>query len=165
MVINDLHELFVHKLARRYYIEHELDEMARNTTNDRMSKGFANHRDETRNQVKRLENVFTTLDLPAEARDNPFLDGLENDRRAFEAQIEDDELINMTYLNAGMITERMEMTAYEGLITIAEKLGLGVDVQRTLDSNHNEEKSAFRDLERLTTAKDLKSLWDRLTPS
>lgn len=105
------------------------------------------------------------MDLPAEARDDPLLDGLENNRREFEAQIEDDELLNMVYLNAGMMTERMEITAYEGLTTIAEKLDLGVDVQHPLDSNYNEEKSAFRDLERLATTKDLKSLWDRLTPS
>lgn len=71
----------------------------------------------------------------------------------------------MIYLNAAMMTERMEMTVYEGLITIGEKLDLSVDVQRPLDSNYNEEKSAFRDLETLATAKDLKSLWDRLTPS
>ncbi|MFD1562045.1 ferritin-like domain-containing protein [Haloarchaeobius amylolyticus] len=169
MSMTDLHELFVHKLAQQYYIEQELvetlDEMARNTTNDRMSQGFADHRDETRTQVQRLEDVFAALDRPAEVRDSAVLDGLEEERREFESQIEDDELLNMVYLNAGMMTERLEMTAYEGLTTIAEQLELGNDVQQPLESNYDEEKSAFRELETLATAKDMKSLWDRLTPS
>ncbi|WP_154658581.1 YciE/YciF ferroxidase family protein [Halopiger djelfimassiliensis] len=167
--MNDLQELFVHKLAQQYYIEQELvetlDEMARNTTNDRMSQGFADHRDETRTQVQRLEDVFAALDRSAETRDCAILDGLEEDRRDLESRIEDEELLNMVYLNAGMMTERVEMTAYEGLTTLAEQLELGNDVQRPLESNYDEEKSAFRELETLATAKDMKSLWDRLTPS
>ncbi len=68
MAMNDLHELFVHKLAQQYYVEQELvetlDEMARDTTNDRMSQGFADHRDETRTQIQRIEEVFAALDRP-----------------------------------------------------------------------------------------------------
>ncbi|WP_254532524.1 ferritin-like domain-containing protein [Natrinema gelatinilyticum] len=167
--MNDLHELFVHKLAQQYYVEQELvetlDEMARHTTNDRMSQGFADHRDETRTQVQRLEDVFAALDRPAEARESAVLDGLEAERSELESEIEDDELLNMVYLNAGMMTERIEMTAYEGLTTIAEQLELGNDVQTPLESNYDEEKSAYRELETMAAAKDLKSLWDRLTPS
>ncbi len=169
MAMNDLHELFVHKLAQQYYVEQELvetlDEMARHTTNDRMSQGFADHRDETRTQVQRLEDVFAALDRPAEARESAVLDGLEAERSELESEIEDDELLNMVYLNAGMMTERIEMTAYEGLTTIAEQLELGNDVQTPLESNYDEEKSAYRELETMAAAKDLKSLWDRLTPS
>lgn len=167
--MTDLHELFIHKLAQQYYIEQELvetlDEMARNTTNDRLSQGFADHRDETRTQIQRLEDVFAALDRPAEARRSPLFEGLEEDRRELEDEIDDDELLNMVYLNAGMMTERIEMTAYEGLTTIAEQLELGNDVQTPLESNYDEEKSTFRQLETLATAKDVKSLWDRLTPS
>lgn len=169
MAMNDLHELFVHKLAQQYYIEQELvetlDEMSKNTTNDRMSQGFADHRDETRTQVQRLEDVFAALDRPAEARDCAILDGLEEDRRELETEVEDDELLNMVYLNAGMMTERMEMTAYEGLTTMARQLQMGDDVMDPLESNYDEEKSTFRELETMATAKDMKSLWDQLTPS
>ncbi|WP_226042017.1 DUF892 family protein [Natrinema sp. DC36] len=169
MTMNDLQELFVHKLAQQYYVERELvealDEMARHTTNDRMSQGFADHREETRTQVQRLEEVFAALDRPAEARNSSVLEGLEEDRRELESRIEDDELLNMVYLNAGMMTERVEMTAYEGLTTLGEQLELGNDVQTPLESNYEEEKSAFRELETLATAKDLKSLWEQLTPS
>ena len=67
--IDDLEELFHHKLAQLYYTEQELvetlDEMAINATNDRMAAGFADHRDETRTHVRRLEDVCAALYRPA----------------------------------------------------------------------------------------------------
>ncbi|WP_306058401.1 YciE/YciF ferroxidase family protein [Natronococcus wangiae] len=169
MSIDTLHDLFVHKLRQQYYIEQELvdalDEMARNTGNDRMSQGFADHRDETRTQVQRLEDVFAALDVPPETQDAPILDALEEERRTFERQIDDDDLLDMVYLNAGMMTERIEMTAYEGLSMLATELELSDDAQTPLESNYDEEKSAYRELDTLATASEMKSLWDRLTPS
>ncbi|WP_049929216.1 YciE/YciF ferroxidase family protein [Halopiger goleimassiliensis] len=166
--IADLEELFHHKLAQQYHIEQELvgtlDEMAIDATNDRMSTGFADHRDETRTQVERLEDVFAALDRPAERREAPILDALETERQTMEEAIEDDDLRNMLYLNAGMMTERIEMTAYEGLSTMANQLDYGDEVRNPLESNYDEEKSAYRELETMATAKDMKSLWDRLTP-
>ncbi|ELY49819.1 YciE/YciF ferroxidase family protein [Natronorubrum bangense] len=167
--IDDLEELFHHKLAQQYYIEEELvgtlDEMAINATNDRLSDGFADHRDETRTQVRRLEDVFAALDRPAERRDAPILDALEEERPMLENAIEDDDLRNMVYLNAGMMTERIEMTAYEGLTSIAGQIGYDDEIRKPLASNHDEEKAAYRELSAMETAADMKPLWDRLTPS
>ncbi|GAB3674765.1 YciE/YciF ferroxidase family protein [Halopiger thermotolerans] len=167
--ITDLEELFHHKLAQQYHIEQELvetlDEMAINATNDRLSEGLADHRDETRQHVQRLEDVFAALDRPAERREAPILDALETERTTMEDAIEDDDLRNMMYINAGMMTERIEMTAYEGLTTMANKLDYGDDITDPLESNHDEEKSAYRELSAMESASEMKSLWDRLTPS
>ncbi|WP_408958241.1 ferritin-like domain-containing protein [Natrinema sp. 74] len=130
--------------------------MARYTINDRMSEGFADHRDETRTQIQRLKDVFAALDQPAEGQRSLTPAGLENNRRELEAQIVDDDLLNAASLNPGLMTERVEMTAYEGLTTIAALVDLGGDVQHPLDSTYDEAKSRFRDLE---------LLWDRLSPS
>ncbi|TYL38783.1 hypothetical protein CV102_09725 [Natronococcus pandeyae] len=169
MSIDTLHELFVHKLRQQYYIEQELvetlDEMAINATNDRMSQGFADHRDETRTQVQRLEEVFDALGERPETQDVPVLDALEEERQTYERQIEDDDLLDMVYLNAGMMTERIEMTAYEGLSMMATELELDDEVHKPLESNYDEEKSAYRELDTLATASEMKSIWDRLTPS
>ncbi|ELZ03650.1 YciE/YciF ferroxidase family protein [Natrialba aegyptia] len=169
MEFTDFEDVFVHKLAQQYYIEQELvgtlDEMAINATNDRLSDGFADHRDETRTQVGRIEDVFAALDRPAEARDAPVLDALEEERTELEQAITDDDLLNMVYLNAGMMTERIEMTAYEGLSMMADRLEYDRAVTAPIESNYDEEKSAYRELETMATASELKSLWDRLTPS
>ncbi len=169
MAIDTVHQLFVHKLGQQYYVERELidtlDEMALNASNDRMSRGFADHRDETRTQVERIEDAFDALGERPEAREDPVLDALETERRTLEDQITDDDLLDMVYLNAGMMTERVEMTAYEGLSMLATELELGNDVQTPLEANYDEEKSAYRELDTLSTASEMKSLWDRLTPS
>ncbi|RKD95077.1 YciE/YciF ferroxidase family protein [Halopiger aswanensis] len=166
--ITDLEELFHHKLAQQYHIEQALvetlDEMAINASNDRLSQGFADHRDETRQHVQRLEDVFAALDRPAERREAPILDALETERQTMEDTIEDDDLLNMMYINAGMMTERIEMTAYEGLTTMAKKLDYGNDITNPLESNYDEEKSAYRELSAMESASEMKSLWDRLTP-
>ncbi|WP_339103501.1 DUF892 family protein [Haloterrigena salinisoli] len=166
--IDDFEELFHHKLAQMYYTEQELvetlDEMAINATNDKMSEGFADHRDETRTHVQRLEEVFAALDRPAERREDPVLDALEQERQTLEDAIEDD-MLNMAYLNAAMMTERIEMTAYEGLSTMAKQIGYDEEIREPLESNHDEEESTYRELSAMQTASDMKSLWDRLTPS
>ncbi|OIB56658.1 ferritin-like domain-containing protein [Natrialba sp. SSL1] len=167
--ITDLETLFIHKLAQQYYVEQELvgtlDEMAINATNDRLSDSFATHRNETRTQVERIEDVFAGLDRPAEPADDPVLDALEQERHSLEDRIEDDDLLNMVYLNAGLMTERIEMTAYEGLSTMGERLEYPDDVIAPLESNYDEEKSAYRELNTMQSASELKALWDRLSPS
>ena len=166
--ITDLEELFHHKLAQMYHMEQELvetmDEMAINATNDRMSEGFADHRDETRQHVQRIEDVFAALDRPAERREDPILDALETERQTMEDAIEDDDLLNMMYLNAAMMTERIEMTAYEGLTTMATKLDYDDEITKPLESNYDEEESTYRELSAMESASEMKSLWDRLTP-
>ena len=166
--IDDLEELFHHKLAQLYYTEQELvetlDEMAINATNDRMAAGFADHRDETRTHVRRLEDVFAALDRPAERREDPVLDALERERTTLEDAVEDDDMLDMAYLNMAMMTERIEMTAYEGLSTMANKIGYDDEIRNPLESNYDEEESTYRELSAMETASDMKSLWDRLTP-
>ncbi|ELY57720.1 hypothetical protein C493_07509 [Natronolimnohabitans innermongolicus JCM 12255] len=139
--------------------------MAINATNDRMSEGFADHRDETRTQVQRLEEVFAALDRPAERREDPVIDALEAERATLKDAIEDDDMLNMAYLTAGMMTERVEMTAYEGLTSMANQLEYSDEIRKPLESNYDEEQSAYRELSAMESAADMKSLWDRLTPS
>lgn len=169
MTIDTMDELFVHKLQQMYYVENELvdalDEMAMNASNDKISTGFADHRDETREQVDRLEDVFGALGVPPEQREHPVLEGLETQRRDLEGQLTDDEMLDLIYLGAGMMTERVEMTGYDGLLMLAKKLEYDADVTDPLDMNRDEEQTAYRELDAMATASDLKSLWDRLTPS
>ncbi|SEH14481.1 Ferritin-like metal-binding protein YciE [Natronorubrum sediminis] len=140
--ISDLEQLFHHKFAQQHTTEQELveifDEMATNATNDRLSKGVADHRDEIRMQVTRLEDVFAALDRPAEQREAPILDGLEQDRRMLEDAIEDDDLRNTISLNAAMMTEGIEMSAYEGLSTMATQIGYDDEIRKPLESNFDE---------------------------
>lgn len=164
--IETLQDLFVDELREAYYVETnlegELDHMAMRASNDSISTGFADHRDETRMQIERLESAFAALDLQPEERRSPVLDALVEERERFEELIDDDDLLDIVYLGAGMKTERVEMTMYEGLLMNARKLDLSDDVTDPLDENHDEEKQTFEELRSLSGGSELKSLLGRL---
>jgi ferritin-like metal-binding protein YciE len=169
MHIDSLQDLFVYRLRQQYYVETKLveilDEMAERANNGRLRQGFVDHRDETRTQVERLEAVFDEIDVRAEPETDPVLDALDQERRSLEGRIEDDDMLDTVYLNAGLMTERIEMTAYEGLSMLATELEFGDAVHRPLESNHDEERSTYEQLNTLAAASEMKSLWDRLTLS
>ncbi|MDG5760629.1 DUF892 family protein [Natronococcus sp. A-GB1] len=169
MSIDTLEGLFVYKLRQQYYVERELvetlDELATSANNGRLRQSFADHREETRAQIERLEAVFEALDVRAETREAPILDAIDAQRRGFEEQIDDEDLLDTVYLNIGLMTERVEMTTYEGLSMLATELGLDETVRERLEANYDEEQSTHGELDTLAAASEMKSLWDRLTPS
>ena len=164
--IESLRDLFVDELQGAYYVENrlvdELDHMAMRASNDKISKGFADHRDETREHVNRVREAFEELDRQPEERSVAVLDGLVEERERYEGMIDDSDLLDIVYLGAGMKTERVEMTMYEGLLMNARKLDLSDDVTDPLDENHDDEEDAFKELRTLSGGSQIKSLLDRL---
>ena len=167
--VRDLEDHFVYDLEAVYDMEIKLvdalGEMAQKATNDNISQGFAKHREETEEHVRRVEEAFEALGREANRRDNHVVDGLLEETEQFEERVSDETLRDLHYLNAGMKTERVEMTAYEGVIMVAEKAQLGDDVTGPLEDNLDEEEKTFRKLQGLSTGSDLKTLWEKLTGS
>lgn len=165
--IETLEGLFEYELEGVYYMEQELvsalDEMAMAATNDHLKSGFSTHRDETEDHVDRVERAFDAYGVEPRQRDDPIVDALEQDRRQFEGMVQDDDLKNLYFLGAAMKTERIEITSYDSLLTVADKLDLDDDVTDPLQSNRKEEKKTLEKLEGMSSASGMKSLWDRLT--
>lgn len=61
-----------------------------------------------------------------------------------------------------MKTERMEMTGYQGLLTLANKIGYDDDVTEPLEDNLSSERSAFHELQGLSKGSKLKSMVGKL---
>src|SRR4051812_43215246 len=61
-----LQDLFIIKLKSLYDVELQLikalPKMAKNATNPDLKTGFLEHLEETKNHVKRLEDIFKTID-------------------------------------------------------------------------------------------------------
>ena len=169
MAIDSLDELFEHKLRQLYYVEtqlvDDLDQMAMHASNDRLSEGFADHRDETREQVSRLEAVFDEIGVTPAPTEDRVLDAIEAERESLEDEIDDEDMLDMAYITGGMMTERVEMTGYEGLLMIAKRMEFDGAVTDHLEANYDEEQAAYRELDAMTTASDMKTFWDRITPS
>jgi len=164
--IQTLRDLFLHELRGAYYMEgvlvDELDEMASTVTNDRISRSFADHREETREHVRRLQDVFEALEVKPEERPVPVVDAIVDECRTTDEMVSDADLLNMSYLSAGMKTERIEITTYDSLLQMAKQLELDDNVTDPLKKNRDDEKDTLDSLESLSTGSELKSLWKRL---
>ena len=165
--VRRLEDQFVYDLEAAYDMEVKLvdalDEMAREATNDKMASGFETHRDETETHVRRLEEVFEALGREPNRRTNHVVDGLLQEKEEFESVASGDKIRDLHFLMAGLKTERIEITHYEGLIMVAEKAELGDDVTGPLEDVLDQEEKTFRKLQGLSTGSDLKTLWNKLT--
>lgn len=166
MALTTLEDKFVYDLKAMYYIETELvetiKELAADAADDKLEKGFSEHRAETREHVNRLEAVFNELGIEPEARASPVFDGLLEERREFLQQTDNQELRDLFDLEAGIKTERMEISGYEGLLNLAKKIGYDDDITDPLEDNLSSEKSTLRELEGLTKGSKMKSMISQL---
>lgn len=167
MTVQTLEDMFVRQLEEMYYVEERLVEvlgdLESDASNDKLRKGFADHREETREHVQRLERAFDELGRDPSRRESRVLEALVEERESFREETTDDELRDLYDVQAGMKTERMEMTGYQGLITLADKLDHDDDVTEPLEDNLSSERSAFRELEALSKGSKLKSMISKLT--
>ncbi|WP_232702312.1 ferritin-like domain-containing protein [Halobacterium wangiae] len=165
--LTNLGDQFVYELEAVYDMEvklvEALGELSYMATNDKLSEGFATHRDETKAHVERVESAFQALGREPSRRDNLVVDALLEEKAQYDESVVDDDLRNVHYLTAGMKTERIEISNYEGLLTTAKKAGLGDEVTDPLEENLDDEENALRKLEGLSTGSGLKALWTRLT--
>ncbi len=165
MTINNLEDLFVDELEQMYYVENRLvdvlGDLVEEANNDKLSSGFSDHRDETRGHVERLEHVFAALERePTETRSR-VLDALVEEHDSF-VEASDEQLHGLYDMQAGMKTERIEITAYQGLLLLAGKLDYSDEVTDPLEDNLSEEKSALRELEGLSKGSKIKSMFSQL---
>lgn len=166
MALNTLEDKFIYDLEAMYYIETELvdtlKELADDAENDKLEEGFSEHRAETREHADRLEVVFNELGRELQARASPVFDGLIEERRQFLQETDDQELRDLFDLEAGIKTERLEISGYEGLLNLAKKMGYDDDVTDPLEDNLSSEKSTLRELEGLTKGSKMKSMIGQL---
>lgn len=164
--IESLRDLFEYELEMMYYVENELVDalavMADEVTNEKMRKGFEDHQEETEQHVRRLERVFDAIGSNPNMRESETFEGMMADKREFDSLVADDELRNIHHLSAGMKNEHVEITGYQSLITVAEKLDLGDDVTDPLEENLDSEQDTLKELKAMSEGSELKSMLDRL---
>ena len=78
--IKTMNDLFVHALRDIYYAENQilkaLPEMIEKATETQLKQAFQSHLAETKNQVKRVEQVFQMHGVEAKGIDCPAIDGI-----------------------------------------------------------------------------------------
>lgn len=158
MAMQTIEELFEHELKDIYGAEHSLlealEQMANESADREIKRAFTQHRKETQAQIKRLEKIFKTLGQKPEPETCPGIEGLIKEKKTFLRERPSPELLEFYNIGAGQKVERYEITAYENLIDMADKLGMG-DAVELLEQNLQEEETALNKLKAIASEFDV----------
>ena len=158
MAMSTIEELFEHELKDIYGAETSLldalEQMAGESSDREIKKGFQQHRKETQGQLKRLEKIFKMLGQKAEAETCPGLEGLIKEKKAFMKERPSEDLLEFYNIGAAQKVERYEITSYENLIDMAEKLGMA-DAVELLEENLQEEETTLNKLKAIASEFDV----------
>ena len=153
--IKTLDDLFVHTLQDIYYAEQQitkaLPKMIEKVSDPQLKQGFQTHLGETKNQVKRLEQVFKMHGAEAKALKCPAIDGILEEAQEILGDAKDSEVLDAAALASAQAVEHYEITRYGTLIAWAKQLGRN-DCANVLHKNLEEEKVTDDKLSKLAQA-------------
>ena len=158
MAMQTIEELFEHELKDMYSAEHmllgALEQMSGESSDREIKNAFAQHRKETQVQIKRLEKIFKSLGQKPKAETCHGIEGLLKEKKMFMKERPSDELVEFFNIGAGQKTERYEITTYESLIDMADKLGMS-DAVELLEQNLQEEEMTLNKLKAIASEFDV----------
>jgi len=158
MAMQTIEELFEHELQDIYSAEQSLlealEQMAQESSDREIKRGFTQHRKETQAQIKRLEKIYRSLGQKPESGSCPGVEGLIKEKKLFMREKPSSELLEFYNIGAAQKVERYEITAYESLVDMAEKLGM-TEVVDLLEQNLQEEEMALNKLKAIASEFDV----------
>jgi ferritin-like metal-binding protein YciE len=150
--IRTMDDLFVHQLKDIYYAEKRivgaLPQMIEKATSPELKSAFEAHLGETRNHVRRVEQVFQMHGVTPETVDCPAIDGIIDEADEVAGEVEDKRVLDAALIAAAQAVEHYEMTRYGTLIAWANALGRS-DCGSVLKSSLNEEEAADKKLTKI----------------
>jgi ferritin-like metal-binding protein YciE len=158
MAMESIEELFEHELkdilGGEQALVDALEQMAQETADRDIKKAYTQHRKETQGHIKRIEKIFRSLGQKPEADTCPGIEGLIKEKKMFMREKPTDELLEFFNVGAAQKVERYEITSYESLIDMADKLGLSEAVE-LLEENLQEEEAALNKLKAIASEFDV----------
>lgn len=154
--IKTMDDLFVHQLQDIYYAEKQLltalPKMADKATEPMLKQGFLTHLEETRDHVRRLEQVFQMHGAEVKAVTCPAIDGIIKEADETAGEVEDKKVLDAALINAAQAVEHYEIVRYGSLIAWARQLGRN-DCAAVLQKTLDEEKVTDKKLTALAEGK------------
>ena len=127
MAISNLNGLFVHLLKDIYYAEKQivkaLPDMISKADSSELSDLLSAHKDETHNQITRLEKVFDSIGEDAKGEKCPAIEGILKETRELMDEIDDADTLDAAMIAAAQAVEHYEITRYGTIIAYADLLG------------------------------------------
>ncbi|HUR95134.1 MAG TPA: ferritin-like domain-containing protein [Gemmatimonadales bacterium] len=142
--IDSLNDLFVHTLQDIYYAEQQitkaLPKMIAKVSDPQLKQGFEMHLGETKNQIKRLEQVFQMHGETPKAVTCPAIDGIITEANEILGDSKDNDVVDAAAAAAAQAVEHYEIARYGTLIAWARELGRD-DCASVLEQTLVEEKA------------------------
>jgi len=152
MTMSSLHDLFVHELRDIYHGEKQLlkalPKMAKAASSENLRAGFEEHLEQTRGQVERLEQVFSSLDMTARGIRCEGMEGLIEEGSSLISEDAEDAVKDAGLIAAAQKVEHYEIASYGTLATWARILGYS-EAEQLLRQTLDEEKETDRKLTEL----------------
>jgi ferritin-like metal-binding protein YciE len=144
-----LQEKLVDEIRDLYHAEKQLvkalPKLARNATHEDLREALESHLDETREQVTRLEEVFSALDENVRAKACKGMAGIIEEGSELLEEEEPGSVMDAAIIAAAQRTEHYEIGAYGTCVAWARLLGLD-EVVSLLEQTLEEEKAADQKL-------------------
>ena len=154
--IKTLDDLFVHTLQDIYYAEQQitkaLPKMISKVSDPTLKQGFENHLAETKNQVKRVEQVFKMHGHEPKAVTCPAIDGIITEANEILGDAKDSDVLDAAAAAAAQAVEHYEIARYGTLVAWARELGRD-DCASVLEQTLAEEKAADAKLTQIAEAR------------
>lgn len=144
--IADPKMLFAHKLGAALTMEETvltmLNELEGKANDDELKQQLAHHAEETRGQIRNLQQAFSALGHEAQKQPCPAIEGLQTEGQQMLQQTST-ELHDAVILSGCGEVEHHEIAVYDGLIIKAERMG-DDDVIALLNENVEQEEAALK---------------------
>jgi ferritin-like metal-binding protein YciE len=152
-IMDSAREMFMHQLADMRDAEMKLAaalrKIQRRISNETLSHAMQQHRIQTEEHARRIDEVFADLDVKPRRQPCRGMLGLIEEFQSFAKNARPDkELLDVYATGASIKIEHYEISAYESLIAIAEKLGLEEAASR-LSWNLQDEREQLSKLQEL----------------
>jgi ferritin-like metal-binding protein YciE len=138
-----LDDLFYETLRDVYYAERKiisgLRKMARGAQDEQLKAAFEKHREETEEQVERLQKVFELIGKRARGKTCPAIEGILDEAEEIMEEFKGSPALDAGLLAAAQAVEHYEISRYGTLKSWASQLGMD-DAANLLDMTLNEEK-------------------------
>ena len=149
-----LEDLFLETLKDVYHAEKQilrnLPKMAKAAQTDELKQAFQKHRDETEQQVERLEQMFEQLGKPARGKTCQAILGIIEESQEVMEDFKGSQALDAGLLAAAQAVEHYEISRYGTLKTWAGQLGMK-DAVKLLDQTLAEEKKTDELLSQLAS--------------
>jgi len=151
MAVENVNDLLLHELGDLLYAEKQilksLPKLIKESSDGEMRERLEAHKDETEEQIQKLERSFEAMGRKPRAQKCPGILGILEEKKEFDA--EEDATREMTEafnLGAGLRVEHYEIAGYRSAIALAKTAGAD-EVSSLLRENLEQEVAMARFIE------------------